>query len=468
MFMGKGIKYNTIINVLSLCKDITNLYIVSHNSDSILPDLTSMNHILDTLPLTALSLIIGSSLTRPSMVMVNTFTKLTYLEIENEGLHCHLDMGTFHQLVNHLLQLAMLKVLVFHARGHRSCARSLEYYGILDLCIIIRPSKVFAWDHFRQGSILLWELADERTNIPGPNHSKSLDRSPERIWIRNDSSNDSLEEEFTDDDKEEDSTDEVIDKNSPSDDAEDSFPPSHVSSFRANNLCIRGLTLEDMILAWHQSPWREECNHDPDVEKLLEHCSSSTPTEAWPSPTLGYIKIDRNKTSQTASSMIAPLARSRGSATTSTPLSTWAPPAHTHVPPGPQHYPIVTCIPSFLSTPATHCAAQHVELPPCMEQHTPCAMPAPALPTPTACRKAPAKVKRDARRHRLHKLNPDRKVEELKCNTMFDALTFHVSTTGWQGTNYSSTQAGRALREEWYSYGILFHLIKFDRVPYQK
>ncbi|KAG1718639.1 uncharacterized protein EDB91DRAFT_1258408 [Suillus paluster] len=278
MLMGDGIKYNTIIDVLSLCKDITNLCIVSRDSDNILPDLTSINHILDTLPLTALSLIINSSLTRSSMVMANTFAKLTHLEIDDEGLLCRLDMSAFHQLthlalwtdlsdrrlylprlVNRLLQLATLKVLVFRAKGHRSCARSMEYHGILDRRIVIAPSKVFAWDHFGQGSMLLWELADETTNIPGPNHRKhrcfsnstfenrfrdlmavprvrqrDVDRElvhtllftrpgipPETIWIRNDSSDDSREEEITDDDKEEDSTDEVIDENSPSDDAED-------------------------------------------------------------------------------------------------------------------------------------------------------------------------------------------------------------------------------------------------------
>ncbi|KAG1851415.1 hypothetical protein F4604DRAFT_1686909 [Suillus subluteus] len=278
MFIGNGTKYNTIIDVLSLCKDITNLCIISHDSDNILPDLTSIYHILDTLPLTALSLMIGSSLTRSSMVMANTFAKLTHLEIDDPGLLCRLNMGAFHQLthlalwtdlsdqslhlprlVNRLLRLATLKVLVFRARGHRSCARTLEYYGLLDLRIIIGPSKMFVWDHFGQASTLLWELADERTSIPGPNHRKhrcfsnstfenrfrdfmnlprvpervvdrelvqrflvgrSLDASRETIWTRNDSSDDSSEEELTDNDKEEDSRDEVIDDNSPSDDAE--------------------------------------------------------------------------------------------------------------------------------------------------------------------------------------------------------------------------------------------------------
>ncbi|KAG1830503.1 hypothetical protein DFJ58DRAFT_848435 [Suillus subalutaceus] len=213
--------------------------------------------------------------TKSSMVMANTFAKLTHLEIDDPGLLCRLDMGAFHQLthlalwtdlsdhrlllprlVNRLLQLATLKVLIFRAWGHRSCARSLEYYGLLDPRIVIGPSKVYVWDHFGQGSMLLWELADERTNIPGPNHRKhrcfsnstyenrfrdfmALPRVPERdvdrelvqcfvvgrlldgtretIWRRNDSSDDSSEEELADDDKEEDSAD----HNSPSDDAEE-------------------------------------------------------------------------------------------------------------------------------------------------------------------------------------------------------------------------------------------------------
>ncbi|KAG2031223.1 hypothetical protein BDR03DRAFT_1016309 [Suillus americanus] len=94
MYLCDGIKYNTTIDFLSLCKDITDLCRTSDSYD-ILPDLTSISHILDTLPLTALSLIIGSLLTRSSMVMEHTFARLMHLEIDDPGLLCRLDMGAF-------------------------------------------------------------------------------------------------------------------------------------------------------------------------------------------------------------------------------------------------------------------------------------------------------------------------------------------------------------------------------------
>ncbi|KAG2336591.1 hypothetical protein BDR05DRAFT_1005724 [Suillus weaverae] len=190
MFFGDGIKYTTIVEILSLCRNITNLSIVSDDND-VLPDLTSLHYVLDPLPLKVLSLNIKSSLTDSSMAMANTFARLTHLEIDDAEMLRRVDMNAFpqlthlalwpvlynagvnvHKVVKRLLKHATLQALVLRADGHNQCAKYLEYHGIDDRRIIIGPSRMFGWDDFGRGSMLLWQLADERADMPGPNHKK--------------------------------------------------------------------------------------------------------------------------------------------------------------------------------------------------------------------------------------------------------------------------------------------------------
>ncbi|KAG1834973.1 hypothetical protein DFJ58DRAFT_847503 [Suillus subalutaceus] len=266
------------------------------------------------------------------------------------------------------------------------------------------------------------------------------------------------------------------------------FPPSHgVDScgLGAGELCVKGLDLQDVILARHEYPWEEGRNRDPDVEELLERRASAVPTDAQRSATPGYTKIPQRKRQfpncQLADSIphkkprvnnvLSPSLRMLPSGSHLLPSGSHAlpprPPAMAPRPAHPLKDPSLPPKPVCLSTPALQRTSQCLEPPDCIEQSIPGMMPPPTPSASASRQKAPARVKRDLRRRELHRLDTDRKVEEFKSDGAVNALAFRVSTTGWQGTNYGSTESGKILREEWYSYQILFRLTKFERVPYQ-
>jgi hypothetical protein len=69
-------------------------------------------------------------------------------------------------------------------------------------------------------------------------------------------------------------------------------------------------------------------------------------------------------------------------------------------------------------------------------------------------------------RHRQQGLsNPNRKTEEYAASLV---STYSISTTGWQGKNFSSTATGRQLISEWEDYSILKRLVPFTPIPYKK
>jgi hypothetical protein len=76
-----------------------------------------------------------------------------------------------------------------------------------------------------------------------------------------------------------------------------------------------------------------------------------------------------------------------------------------------------------------------------------------------------AAVQRDARR-RESRWDPARKAEELRSNGGLDALRFNISSSGWQGKNFSAMQEGRQLTKEWMDFSILHRLKTFERIPY--
>jgi hypothetical protein len=78
------------------------------------------------------------------------------------------------------------------------------------------------------------------------------------------------------------------------------------------------------------------------------------------------------------------------------------------------------------------------------------------------------KQERDRRRRGKQLSDPWRKAEEFTSNGQLNALTFRVSSTGWQGTNYNATEEGKMLKEEWCDYSILRRLTEFTKVPYEK
>ncbi|KAG1828307.1 hypothetical protein DFJ58DRAFT_849112 [Suillus subalutaceus] len=210
----------------------------------------------------------------------------------------------------------------------------------------------------------------------------------------------------------------------------------------AGELCVKGLDLQDVILARHEYPWEEGRNRDPDVEELLERRASAVPTDAQRSATPGYTKIPIPHKKPRVNNVLSPSLRMLPSGSHLLPSGSHAlpprPPAMAPRPAAPPQRPIP---PSKARVLKHTCLATYFT--------------------------APARVKRDLRRRELHRLDTDRKVEEFKSDGAVNALAFRVSTTGWQGTNYGSTESGKILREEWYSYQILFRLTKFERVPYQ-
>ncbi|KAG1828198.1 hypothetical protein DFJ58DRAFT_849170 [Suillus subalutaceus] len=173
MFLGDDITYTTLVEILSLCKDITNLSIASVDDDFI-RDLTNLHHVLEPPPphgalfkpqIIADSLFHGRCF---GLFDMNAFPKLTHLALLFVVYNPGVDVPG---VVKRLLQHATLQVLVFRVDGHSECATFLEPHGIVDRRIIIGPSRTFVWDDFGHGDMLLWELADDRVNMPAPNHT---------------------------------------------------------------------------------------------------------------------------------------------------------------------------------------------------------------------------------------------------------------------------------------------------------
>lgn len=192
LYFNGGIQRTTIIKILSLCRGIKNLSILSQGDD-LCHDLTPLLYVMDTLPLTVLRLNIGVTLTNSSVVNVKMFARLTHLEIADADMLRHVDMEVFPELthlalwplfynpgvnvpglVKRLLRHAALQVLVFRVERHGECARFLEHHALYDPRIVIAPSEICGWDDFGRGAMLHWELAKERVNMPGPNHSQSF------------------------------------------------------------------------------------------------------------------------------------------------------------------------------------------------------------------------------------------------------------------------------------------------------
>ncbi|KAG1758933.1 hypothetical protein EV702DRAFT_1053781, partial [Suillus placidus] len=192
MYLADGIQSTTIIDILALCRGITNLSLVSKDDDEH-DDLTPLHHVLDDLPLTVLSLHIGATLTNTSVINFTMFARLTHLEINDTDMLHDVDMDTFPRLTHlalwpmlynptmniprslrRLLKHATLQVLLLRVERHHECATWLVRHAIDDPRIIIGPPEIEQWDDFGHGSMALWELADERANMPGPNHSSTL------------------------------------------------------------------------------------------------------------------------------------------------------------------------------------------------------------------------------------------------------------------------------------------------------
>ncbi|KAG1726937.1 hypothetical protein EDB19DRAFT_1914433 [Suillus lakei] len=248
------------------------------------------------------------------------------------------------------------------------------------------------------------------------------------------------------------------------------FPTSDLAdpSTACTGYCTQGMSLEDTIVMRHCSHSDEERNRDPDVEGILEHSPGGAGAAELASSTRGYTKTGQLKRE---------LYNYQGAATGSNKKRrvpsmekadhiALSPRQDSHAP-----QPVPSAVSNGLASKPTAFITPGMDgiaAPPSLEECSTSASPPTTGRTASTRRKSEGKVKRDARRRKLQRQDRRRKVEEMNSNGDVDALRFRVSTTGWQGTNYASSQEGRVLRKEWYDYSILFRLTEFERVPYQR
>ncbi|KAG1721347.1 hypothetical protein EDB19DRAFT_1835556 [Suillus lakei] len=250
----------------------------------------------------------------------------------------------------------------------------------------------------------------------------------------------------------------------------DRFPQSHVvgPSILGTEYTTAGMSLEDVAVMRHHSEGQEECNRDPDVEEILRRSAHGLATAELASSMCGYTKtgpLKREFPDRTASASASSkkqrlqgMEMDRHSA---------PPPCHPSLPSKPTPLAVFKRAPFKpppLITPQVEAIAAPMEPPPSLGSAS--ILMCPTARSTSACRKSEGKVKRDARRRKLQTQDPSRRVEEMRSNGDVDALCFRVSRTGWQGTNLASSQEGRALRNEWYDYSVLFRLTGFETVPY--
>ncbi|KAG1723548.1 hypothetical protein EDB19DRAFT_1916013 [Suillus lakei] len=248
------------------------------------------------------------------------------------------------------------------------------------------------------------------------------------------------------------------------------FPQSHVvgPSILGTEYTTAGMSLEDVAVMRHHSEGQEECNRDPDVEEILWRSAHGLATAELASSMCGYTKtgpLKREFPDRTASaSASSKKQRLQGMEMDH---HSAPPPCHPSLPSKPTPLAVFKRAPFKpppLITPQVEAIAAPMEPPPSLGSAS--ILMCPTARSTSACRKSEGKVKRDARRRKLQTQDPSRRVEEMRSNGDVDALCFRVSRTGWQGTNLASSQEGRALRNEWYDYSVLFRLTGFETVPY--
>ncbi|KAG2139779.1 hypothetical protein DEU56DRAFT_755527 [Suillus clintonianus] len=195
--------------------------------------------------------------------------------------------------------------------------------------------------------------------------------------------------------------------------------------------CTQGMSLEDVIIMRHCSHGDEDRNRDPNVEEILEHSTDGMGTTELASSTCGYTKTGQLKQE---------FCNYQDAATGSN------------------------------KKPRVHSMekADHSALSPCQDSHLPQLVPSAVsnglvsksmifiTPGMDSITTPPPPLLRGVQH------------VSLTVHHWSHHLNMPVSTIGWQGTNYASSEEGRVLRKEWYEYSILFCLTEFERVPYQR
>ncbi|KAG1769733.1 hypothetical protein EV702DRAFT_1202763 [Suillus placidus] len=209
------------------------------------------------------------------------------------------------------------------------------------------------------------------------------------------------------------------------------------------------VSLADMALLRHQSQHEDDRNRDPDVEQLLKCAPHLARTAATPHNADGYARTEHvkralpNRFPARGPSVKKP--RLRGAAN-----------PHGHAPAPLAATPRGTPAPANPQSLAGGASAHGLTLP----------VPGISVTMSMPRAKTVSQVKRDARRRTLQLQDRARKAEEFKSNGGVDAAHFRTSTSGWQGTNFSSTLEGKELIRQWHDYSILLRLKEFHRVRY--
>ncbi|KAG1720418.1 uncharacterized protein EDB91DRAFT_1257007 [Suillus paluster] len=190
MFLHGDIQGTTMIEILSLCTGISNLALAS-NTDPVHKNLSFLQPVLDALPLTALHLQIGFTLTDSSIANVNVFSRLTHLDIDDHDFFQHVRIESFPRLthlalwgdlirrenkmassIQRLLNHPTMQVILLRSDDHGRLADFLEEHAFNDPRIVIGPEKQYSWDFLGRGYMLLWEIAEAKAKILEPNHNK--------------------------------------------------------------------------------------------------------------------------------------------------------------------------------------------------------------------------------------------------------------------------------------------------------
>ncbi|KAG0692115.1 hypothetical protein DFH29DRAFT_1009365 [Suillus ampliporus] len=175
MFLNGDIQGVTVIEILSLCTGISNLALTS-NGGPVLKNLSFLQPVLDALPLTALQLQIGVTLTDSSIANVNVFSRLTHLDIDDHDFLQHLRIESFPQLTHLALWGDLIRrenkmaSSIQRLLNHPTMQNSLTTMRFNDPRIVIGPEKIYLWDYLGRGYMLLWEIAEAKAKILEPNH----------------------------------------------------------------------------------------------------------------------------------------------------------------------------------------------------------------------------------------------------------------------------------------------------------
>ncbi|KAG2045581.1 hypothetical protein BDR06DRAFT_1015505 [Suillus hirtellus] len=189
MSLSGDVNVATIIEILSLCKGINNLYLRPYRN-VIDNDVAPLMTILDTLPLQVLSLQIGVPVMSCLTSNITAFDRITHLESDDTSMLLDVPMSSFPQLthlslwgssnksgtdisslVTNILSHPTVQVVVFRVEHHQQFADVLDRHNLNDTRIVLATPRRYLWDDLGRSCMLFWELAQEKAALREPNHN---------------------------------------------------------------------------------------------------------------------------------------------------------------------------------------------------------------------------------------------------------------------------------------------------------